>query len=55
MEDQEIGKTSGERPAETAKRGRSCCSPANLGCVNTDCIEDMNGKIGDLWLMISLT
>jgi len=54
-EQKQQGKASEERPAETATRGRSCCSLANIGCVNTDCIEDIGGKIGYLWLVISLT
>jgi hypothetical protein len=54
MKEQKQGKTSEEKPSETAKRCPSCCSVANLGSVDTDCIEDIGGKIGDLWLMISL-
>jgi hypothetical protein len=55
MKEQKRGRASEERPPETAKRDRLCCSLANLGCANPDCIEDIGGKIGYLWLMISLT
>jgi hypothetical protein len=54
MKKQKQGQASEERLPETAKPGRSCCLLPNLVCANTDCIEEMSGKIGNLWLMISL-
>ena len=54
MKDEKMDRGFRESPTKTAKQGRSCCALTNLSCINNDFLEDMTGKIGDLWLMISL-
>jgi hypothetical protein len=41
--------------AEPVKQGGGCCGLGKLGHIDTELVDDMSNKIGDLWLMISLT
>ncbi len=54
MKDKEIDKASREGPDTTVKQVRSCCAFPKIDCIDTNIVEDMSRKIGDLWLVISL-
>jgi hypothetical protein len=54
MKAEKIDKGLEESPANTAQPGHSCCGMRNFSYTDTDCVEEMSGRIGDLWLMISL-
>ncbi len=55
MNDMRTAKPSGETITKTAKLGSPCYARPNLWCISKNFLRDATEKIGDLWLMISLT
>jgi hypothetical protein len=54
MNDKKADKVLGERVTKPLKPFGPCCAPGNPCCTDDELLEKATGKIGDLWLVISL-
>jgi hypothetical protein len=53
MKDKEIDKASREDPDTSIKQVGSFCAFPKMDWIDTNMVEDMSRKIGNLWLVIS--